>query len=68
MQTQFLFLQDIFGVMFDKGTLKAQRFITAVDMIDSSFTENVSRILWTRIHRNVYQFTLIKYYYLNMEY
>lgn len=52
MKVDFKLPSDIFGVMFDKGTLKAQRFITAVDMIDSSFTENVSRILWTRIHRN----------------
>lgn len=52
MKVDFKFPTDTFGTMFDKGSLKAMRFVTAVDMIDSSFTENVSRILWSRIHRN----------------
>ncbi|KAH3825436.1 glutathione S-transferase kappa 1-like isoform X1 [Dreissena polymorpha] len=36
-------------MMFVKGTLKTQRFITAVDMMDSTKTEELSRQMW---HRN----------------
>ena len=36
-----------------KGTLKPQRFITAVDMIHPEFTEQLSRELWKRIYEEV---------------
>ena len=39
--------------MFIKGSLSAQRFITAVDMTDQSKTEEVSRQLWMRIWSRV---------------
>ena len=41
-------LQDPGEVMFIKGSLSAQRFLTAVDMADKSLTEEVSRQLWMR--------------------
>ncbi|XP_076346623.1 glutathione S-transferase kappa 1-like isoform X1 [Tachypleus tridentatus] len=41
--------EDIFDVMFKKGSLSAQRFLTAVDMKNPEFTENLSRVLWTRV-------------------
>ena len=39
--------------MFIKGSLSAQRFITAIDMTDQSKTEEVSRQLWMRIWSRV---------------
>ena len=36
-----------------KGTLKPQRFITAVDMTHPEFTEQLSRELWKRIYEEV---------------
>ena len=48
----FLF-KDPGEVMFIKGSLTTQRFLTAVDMADSSLTEEVSRQLWMRIWSRV---------------
>ena len=48
----FIF-QDPAEVMFVKGSLPAQRFITAVDLTDSSKLESVSRELWMRIWNRV---------------
>ncbi|XP_060562144.1 glutathione S-transferase kappa 1-like [Ruditapes philippinarum] len=41
--------KDPAEVMFNKGSLSAQRFITAVDLMDSSKVEPLSRELWMRI-------------------
>ncbi|XP_053378889.1 glutathione S-transferase kappa 1-like [Mercenaria mercenaria] len=41
--------KDPAEVMFVKGSLPTQRFITAVDLLDSSKVEPVSRELWMRI-------------------
>ncbi|KAL4221658.1 Glutathione S-transferase kappa 1 [Mactra antiquata] len=41
--------EDPLGVMMTKGSLSAQRFLTAVDMMDATKTEPVSRELWMRI-------------------
>ncbi|XP_052285382.1 glutathione S-transferase kappa 1-like isoform X2 [Dreissena polymorpha] len=41
--------QNTAEMMFVKGTLKTQRFITAVDIMDSTKTEELSRQMW---HRN----------------
>jgi len=41
-------LQNLNEVIFDKGSLKHQRFLTAVDMMDSTKTRAVSRELWMR--------------------
>ena len=49
-----LFLQDPGEVMFIKGSLSAQRFITALDMADKSLTEEVSRQLWMRAWSRVH--------------
>lgn len=35
-------------MMFVKGSLSAQRFITAVDLMDSSKTERLSKQIWMR--------------------
>jgi len=35
-------------MMFVKGSLKAQRFITAVDLLDSSKVKDVSKQFWMR--------------------
>jgi hypothetical protein len=36
-----------------KGTLKPQRFITAIDMKNPEFTESLSKELWKRIYEEV---------------
>ncbi|XP_014781111.1 glutathione S-transferase kappa 1 isoform X2 [Octopus bimaculoides] len=41
---------DPFTTMFGKGSLNAQRFITAIDMMEPKFTGNISQLLWMRIH------------------
>ncbi|KAG9484917.1 hypothetical protein GDO78_008168 [Eleutherodactylus coqui] len=40
---------DVFHVMFQKGSLSAMRFLTAVQMSHPEFLEEVSRELWLRI-------------------
>ncbi|XP_076472431.1 glutathione S-transferase kappa 1-like [Babylonia areolata] len=42
--------QNFWEVIVTKGTLKTQRFITAVDMAHPQFTEQLSRELWKRIY------------------
>ncbi|KAL8578227.1 hypothetical protein ACOMHN_040988 [Nucella lapillus] len=42
--------QNFWEVMVTKGTLKPQRFITAVDMSNPGYTEQLSRELFKRIH------------------
>ncbi|PVD36904.1 hypothetical protein C0Q70_03895 [Pomacea canaliculata] len=42
--------KDFWNVIVTKGTLKTQRFITAVDMTRPEFTEQLSRELWNRIY------------------
>jgi glutathione S-transferase kappa 1 len=39
--------------MVEKGTLKAQRFLTAIKMQHPEHLENVSRELWNRIWSRV---------------
>ena len=39
--------------MFDPGTLKAQRFLTAVDMKHPKYLEEVSRQMWLRLWSRV---------------
>ncbi|ESO84078.1 hypothetical protein LOTGIDRAFT_108316 [Lottia gigantea] len=41
--------KNVAEVMFEKGSLKAQRFITAVDMMNIDKTEEISRQLWMKI-------------------
>lgn len=36
-------------VMFVKGTLNAQRFLTSIDLTNPEYTESLSRALWMRI-------------------
>lgn len=42
-------IENPFEVMVEKGTLKAQRFLTAIKMQHPEHLENVSRELWNRI-------------------
>ncbi|XP_074659163.1 glutathione S-transferase kappa 1-like [Tubulanus polymorphus] len=43
------FPKDPVEVMFKRGSLSAMRFITAVDMKNPEFTEEISRQMWLRI-------------------
>ncbi|XP_046642248.1 glutathione S-transferase kappa 1-like isoform X2 [Daphnia pulicaria] len=42
-------IEDPFNVMIEKGTLRAQRFLTAIAHEHPEHVEGVSRELWTRI-------------------
>jgi len=42
--------ENFWEVIVTKGTLKTQRFITAVDMKNPEFTEQLSKELWKRIY------------------
>ena len=44
----FFYLQNPFVVMFEKGSLTAMRFVTALDMDHPELTESLSRELWMR--------------------
>ena len=52
-------MQNFWEVIVTKGTLKPQRFITAVDMKHPEFTEQLSRELWKRIYEEVCVFILL---------
>ncbi|XP_070206648.1 glutathione S-transferase kappa 1-like isoform X2 [Littorina saxatilis] len=41
--------QNFWDVMVTKGTIKTQRFITAVDLKHPQFTEQLSKEMWKRI-------------------
>lgn len=59
-----LFNQNPWEVMVTKGTLKTQRFITAVDMKQPEFTEQLSRELWRRIYvevKFIYKLMILSY-------
>ena len=51
--SHLLFWQNFFEVILTKGTLKPQRYITAVNMKHPQFTEQLSRELWKRIYEEV---------------
>nr|XP_034958073.1 glutathione S-transferase kappa 1-like [Zootoca vivipara] len=46
-------VKDFLGTVIEKGSLKAMRFVTAVDMAEPQFLEPVSRELWMRIWSRV---------------
>ena len=39
--------------MIEKGSLRAQRFLTAIDLHAPEHLENISRSLWTRVWSKV---------------
>ena len=48
-----VFFQDFSHVILEKGSLQAQRFLTAVDMVQPDCMEEVSRQLWLRVWSRV---------------
>lgn len=55
--------ENIAEVMFNKGSLNAQRFITAVDMVIPEHTESISRSLWLRLyetHEDITEYESLK--------
>ena len=52
-QIKHFYSQNPAEVMFQPGTLKAQRFLTAVNIRHPKYLEEVSRQLWLRAWSNV---------------
>jgi len=52
-QVPIKLMEDPFEVMAVKGSLRAQRFLTAIDLHYPEHLEDVSRSLWSRIWSNV---------------
>uniref|UniRef100_A0A670K1D3 Glutathione S-transferase kappa 1 n=1 Tax=Podarcis muralis TaxID=64176 RepID=A0A670K1D3_PODMU len=53
-------VKDFLGSVLEKGSLKAMRFVTAVDMAEPQFLEPVSRELWMRIWSRVSMVVLVR--------
>lgn len=48
-QVPIKLMEDPFTIMIEKGSLRAQRFLTAIDIHAPEHLENISRSLWTRV-------------------
>jgi len=48
-QVPLKLMEDPFTVMVERGSLRAQRFLTAIDLYFPEHLEDVSRSLWTRV-------------------
>ena len=52
--------------MVERGSLRAQRFLTAIDLYFPEHLEDVSRSLWTRVWSKVRNITLYFLDYLQL--